>query len=71
MNYIKWIFIILFLSFTTYSCDKENTEESGGSKKKVGLPPLIKIEVIKGNNQVGFRNRLLPDDIYIEIMLFS
>lgn len=66
MKNIIWIVISLLLSFATYSCDKEDAKEldsTGGPTEPPG-----KIEVIKGNNQTGFRGRLLPDTIYVEII---
>lgn len=70
MKNIVWIIISLLISFSIYSCEKEHAKELNSGSENIITPtePPAKIEVIKGNNQVGFSGRLLPDTIYVEII---
>lgn len=70
MKNIRWIFISLLVSFIIYSCDKDDTREVKQEPEIIIEPTEApeEMNVLKGNNQVGFIGHLLPDTIFVEII---
>ena len=66
MKNITWILITLLISFVMYGCDKEADQKPGAIIEPTEAP--VEMNVVKGNNQVGFRGDLLPDSIFVEIV---
>jgi|GEM_PF-3743841 len=78
MKKTKQLFHLLLISISIclliQSCDKNDIDEpevpivdpKEETDKPIESPE--KIEIISGNNQLGYKGRLLPDAIYIEII---